>query len=930
MSMQAPGSKSVRYPVATYRVQLNKDFPFNQARRLLPFLQELGIGDLYASPVFRARPGSMHGYDVVDPSIANPELGGDQEFDALAAALRERGMGLLLDIVPNHMAASSSNAWWEDVLENGYSSAFAGFFDVEWDPARERGEEKIFLPVLGVPYGTALENGEIRLNFGRAGFSIDYYQIHLPVDPGTYAVIFDAIHDDWPRDDAFRKAMDALSRLPERTVTTWEGTEARRREIPSIKAQLWDLYSANESVRAAIDRATSRFNGTKGDPASFDGLDQLLSRQAYRLAWWHGARERLNYRRFFDVSELIGVRVENAEVFAATHSAIMRWVDEQKVTGLRVDHVDGLFLPREYLERLRALDKRPYLVVEKILLEDETLPDNWPVDGTSGYDFLGMVNSVFVDGSNLAALQATYSRFTGLNWTFDEAAADQKLWIIKHLFRGEIFALSLHLELIADLDRYGRDLSPAELRNALAEITACLPVYRTYLEGCTMPERGRRYIEHAVAEARRRNPRISAAVYDFMRRVLLLDLSRGIDEAGHKAWIRFVMRWQQLTGPITAKGVEDTTMYVYNRLVSMNDVGARHSGVALEEFHRFNSERRRRWPGAMNATSTHDTKRSEDVRARLNVLSEIPDEWNRNLFRWARWNRDKKRSIDAHPVPDANEETLLYQTLLGVWPLDEREVASTIDRVKAYVVKATREAKVYSNWLAPNEQHEQAIHHFLDTILEPAPGNRFRAHFEEFQRRIAFFGALNALSQTLLKIAAPGIPDFYQDSEFWDFSLVDPDNRRPIDVDSRLSVAKEMRTWDPEDALENWKDGRVKALVIRRALRCRREHPDLFIHGEYIPLEAEGVHRDSVVPFARRLGSEICIAVAPRFMTRIFSKERAPVGRRAWRDTVLRLPAGWSGLWTDAITGERRDGPEVGEILSSFPVALLRASLSRE
>jgi (1->4)-alpha-D-glucan 1-alpha-D-glucosylmutase len=918
----------LRYPVATYRLQLNKDFPFDKAIELLPFLHKLGISDVYASPVFHARRGSVHGYDVVDPSHANPELGGDEGFNALCEALRAHGMGLVLDIVPNHMAASSENAWWTDVLESGPSSAYAAFFDVEWDAAWEQGEEKIFLPILGAPYGTALENQEISLSIGPDGFSINYYQIHLPVDPGTYEIVLEHGREHWPENEEFQALIKSIERLPDRTALMWEGIEARRREIPSIKSQLWSMYQSNAEVRSFVDASIAEFNGGKGDPASFDLLDQLTARQSYRLAWWHGARERMNYRRFFDVSELIGMRVESDEVFAATHAAVLKWVAEGKVTGVRVDHVDGLFKPREYLERLAAIEQRPYIVVEKILIEDEQLPEDWPIQGTSGYDFLGMVNGVFIDGASLEALQATYSRFTGLNWTFEDAAYEQKRWIIRHLFRGEMFALSLHLELIADLDRYGRDLSPQELRNGLAEITACLPVYRTYVEGESMHESDRRYIEAAITEARRRgNAEISSGVYDFLRRVLLAEFSRGLTEEGRQAWIRFVMRWQQLTGPITAKGVEDTAMYVYNRLVSMNDVGTQHTAVSLERFHHFNAARQRRWPAAMSATSTHDTKRSEDVRARLNVLSELVSEWDRNIFRWSRWNRDRKTTLDGRPVPDANEEILLYQTLLGVWPLDEGQIPSTVDRVKQYIVKATREAKVYSSWLRPNEIHEKAIHEFIDAILEAKDGNRFLPHFTEFQHRVAFFGALNSLGQVLLKITAPGVPDFYQNTALWDFSLVDPDNRRGMDPGARLLLSGEMDRWTAAEVLENWKDGRVKAFLIHRALQYRCTHPELFIGGDYLPVEAEGSLRDSVIAFVRRLGGDVCLTVAPRFTTRLGGTDQIPLGRRAWKDTSLRLPEEFAGEWMDAITGERTRSMGLSEILSTFPVALLSRQL---
>ncbi len=917
-----------RYPVATYRVQLSKEFPFAKARNLLPFLQKLGISDLYASPVFRARPGSMHGYDVVDPTQANPELGGEEGFDALAADLKQRGMGLLLDIVPNHMAASSSNAWWTDVLENGASSSYAAFFDIEWDPAWDRGDPSIFIPVLGSMYGTVLENKEIYLAIDESGFSIRYYAVKLPVDPGTYSMILEHRATEIAEDKRWRALLDSAQRLPWRSTKMWEGIEARRREIPNIKEHLWSLYQSNTEFRGYIDRTIDDFNGVKDDPDSFNLLDELIARQPYRLAWWQVARERMNYRRFFDVSELVGVRVENDEVFSTTHSAILRWVSEGKVTGLRVDHVDGLFKPREYLERLANLQNRPYVVVEKILIEDETLPEDWPVEGTSGYDFLGILNGVFIDGASLEPLQDAYSRFTGLNWTFEEAAYEQKRWIIRHLFRGEMFALSLHLEQIAELDRHGRDLSPDELRRAVAETTACLPVYRTYLESGQMPDRDRRHIETAVAEARRRNGDISAPVFDFMLRVLLCDFPHSLSEEGRNDWMRFIMRWQQLTGPITAKGVEDTTMYVYNRLLSMNEVGGQHGAVTLERFHRFNRHRQRRWPASMSATSTHDTKRSGDVRARLNVLSELPSEWSRFLFRWSRWNRDQKTVLDGRPIPDPNEETLIYQTLLGAWPNYAEDVPDFVERVKQYATKALREAKIYTSWLKPDEEHERAVHRFIESIVEDRSGNRFLPHFLEFQQRLAYFGALNSLGQMLLKITAPGVPDFYQNSALWDLSLVDPDNRRPIELDARLRLAEELDEWhqpgSAQHLLADWTDGRVKTFVIHRALQYRAQNPELFIEGDYIPIEATGTYRDHVIAFARKRNGEVCLSIAPRFATRLVGSERPPVGRRVWKDTGLILPAGiHRGKWRNVMTGESVENLMMGSVLATFPVALL-------
>jgi (1->4)-alpha-D-glucan 1-alpha-D-glucosylmutase len=909
-------------PLATFRIQLNTDFRLEHARSLIPFLAGMGVSHVYLSPVFKARPGSMHGYDVVDPSVVNPEVGGEAEFDALVAALKAEGMGVLLDIVPNHMAASSDNAWWMDVLESGTASAYAGFFDVEWAPRQETIEDKIFLPILGSPYGAALENQEIRLAIDAAGFYVTYYSTRLPIDPSTYGVILEHRADERPQSEAFEELLEMIRRLPDQTTKIWEGIEGRRREIPAIKTRLWELYENDGLVRAFIDANISIFNGRQGDSRSFDLLDDLLGRQAYRMSWWQVARERMNYRRFFDVSELIGIRQENERVFAATHSAVARWVTEGKVQGLRVDHIDGLQQPQLYLERLASLAApRPYIVVEKILLGEERLSESWPVDGTTGYDFLNIVNGVLVDGRNMPALGQIYAEFTGLTWSFEQAAYEQKRWILRHLFRGEFSALGLHLALIAEADRYGRDISPAGLRRALVETTARLPVYRTYLAAGPTPC-DRDYIERAISGARESSANVSQAAFDFLRHVLLLEFPPTLGEAGRLSWQEFVMRWQQLTGPVTAKGVEDTALYLFNRLISLNEVGSDAEAVPLERFHQFNAIRRR-WPATMNATSTHDTKRSEDVRARISVLSEIPDEWRRWLRRWSRWNRDKKKVIDGRPVPDPNEEVLLYQTLLGSWPLNDEDEASFMERLRLYLTKATREAKVYSTWLHPNEEHERAIFQFAQAILDAS--SRFRPHFLEVQRRIALFGAVNSLSQTLIKITAPGAPDFYQNTFFWDYSLVDPDNRRPIDVEGRLRLLDEIRTWTrpgcARELLASWKDGRVKAFTSYQALQYRKANHELFMEGEYKPVEAQGARAPHVLAFARELDGRACITVVPRFAAE-FSGRSFPVGRRPWGDTTLVLPDQFSE-WRNIITGESGAGAALSDILLTFPVALL-------
>jgi (1->4)-alpha-D-glucan 1-alpha-D-glucosylmutase len=887
----------IRYPKATYRVQLNRDFRIEQARALLPFLEWLGISDLYVSPLFRARSGSMHGYDVTDPGSVNPEIGGEEQLNALCEDLHARNMGLLVDIVPNHMAASSENRWWMDVLENGSSSAYASFFDVDWSQAQNVPDlPQIFLPMLGDPFGSVIENRQLRLGIDEEGFNVRYYSTQLPADPSSYAMILEGAPE------VFADLLSETARLPERGTPVWEGVEARRRDVPLIQENLWRLYSENSEARQWIDTRIASCND------NVDWMEQFLHRQAYRLAWWQAARERINYRRFFDVSELIGLRQENPEVFAATHKLICEWLSRGCATGLRVDHVDGLFNPREYLERLASeCGAHAYIVVEKILLQHETLPEDWKVAGTTGYDFLGIVNNLFVDGANLPSLSNTYKRITGLSWTLDDAAYQQKRWIVQHMFRGEMFALSLHLNLLAELDRHACDLSPEELRTGLAELTACLPVYRTFIENETVSSRDWDVVEVSLAEARRRNASISAPVFEFLRRVFLLQFPPTLTGEQRADWLRFVMRWQQLSGPVTAKGVEDTALYLYNRLISMNEVGGQPEAVSIQEFHAFNLLRRERWPHTMNETSTHDTKRSEDVRARLNILSELPSRWGRLVMRWSRWNRDKKREANA---PDGNEEILLYQTMLGAWPLDDAGIPSFITRLKQYVVKAAREAKVYSSWMKPNEDHERAIHEFIDAITNDA---RFMDSFMPLQRDIAWYGALNSLSQTLLKIASPGAPAFYQGTALWDFSLVDPDNRRPVDVARRLALLNESDGWKADDLMSNWRDGKVKAFVIQRALANR-------IDGDYIPLDTGDEH---LVAFARRDGDRWNLVVVPRFVSALAGAGRLPVGRRVWKRRELSLPAGAPSEWHDAFTGNMVHAPLIAEILHSFPVALL-------
>ncbi|MDX2150866.1 MAG: malto-oligosyltrehalose synthase [Bryobacteraceae bacterium] len=923
-----------RFPAGAYRVQFNARYGFKDALDSLPYIAGLGVTHLYASPILQARQGSTHGYDVTNPLRLNPELGSPNDFDALVAALAAQGMKLLLDIVPNHMAASSENPWWTDVLENGPSSPYATYFDIDWEPARGSTEEKVLLPILGSTYGSVLENQELIPAYENGAFVIRYYEARLPVDPSSYPAILgpSPAYAELP---ALADLIASFERLPPRQSSDFVNLEARARESRALKEKLAALHAESGAVRAAFVAALNRLRGRKGEPESFDELDALLSAQTYVLAWWKAAGEKVNYRRFFDVSELVALRAQDDAVHEETHRLIYQLVREGKVHGLRIDHIDGLYDPHAYLDRVRAGTPGAYLVVEKILTGHERLPDGWPCDGTSGYDFLGAVNNLFVSRPGLENLDNLYRRLVGVDIAFEDIEYEQKKRVMKVLFAGEMLALAAHLALLAEQDRHARDLGPNELRRALIEVNACLPVYRTYARDERMSDADRAVLLHALEHARRRNTTIAPEVFRFLEQILLLRFPRRFTAQQRTDALAFVRRWQQLTGPVTAKGVEDTTLYLYNRLISVNDVGGRQEPVSPEEFHAFNCQRQKAWPATMNATSTHDTKRSEDVRARLNVLSELVAEWTRRVVKWRRWNRIFKTEIDGVPAPDANDEYLVYQTLVGAWPLDDAELPQLPDRIREYMRKAVREGKRNSSWLTPNEPYEEALMKFVTGLLRDENGNPFLDDFLPLQRRVAFHGALNSLSQTLLKIASPGVPDFYQGTALWDLSLVDPDNRRPVDYRIRANVLEEIASWRADAALplvdvllQNWRDGGVKLYTIIKAMAQRRRDPDLFTVGEYLPIQPTGTRADNVVAFARRREDRWALSAVPRLLARLQTQERMPFGRPHWRDTALPLPEGAPRQWLNVYTGERVHASlsgslDVHRVLRSFPVALL-------
>ena len=951
---------ALRIPAATYRLQFHRRFRFEHAAALVPYLEALGITDVYASPIFQARRGSSHGYDVTDPTRLNAELGAEENFESLVSALKDRGMGLLLDIVPNHMAASVENRWWTDVLESGQGSPFSGFFDIDWHSPKKALTNKVLLPILGGPYGRMIEEKEISLRLEKDGFTVHCPSVKLPVSILSYPRILSlrlpSLEETYgPDHPSFRELWDLITTIEHLPKAAEEDAEAARERHASeegIKERLLRLYTERHEIREHIDETLRMVNGRKGDPASFDPLDRILSEQHYWLSFWRLANEEINYRRFFAVSDLVSLRVEDPRVFDASHDLILRLAREGKMTGLRVDHVDGLYDPHGYLVRLMqrltgSEDENPspgfYVLVEKILGRDEALPPAWPIHGTTGYDFMNALNGLFVSAGGIKTLDEIYARFTGAAPDFRETVYRSKRLMMDTMFAGEMHSLGQHLGRLAEQDRYARDLPRKELRAAVIEVTACFPVYRTYARGHELSARDVRYIAKALKEAQQRSTEASTPVFDFLRRVLLQEIPPSLAGYEREDWLRFLMRWQQFTGPIMAKGSEDTSLYIYNRLVSMNEVGGDPSstGISVSAFHGRCETMASRWPCSMNATSTHDTKRSEDVRARVNVLSEIPEEWEKRLLQWSRQNAGKKRIVNGIATPDPGAEILLYQTLLGVWPLAEEELPGLKSRVESYMVKAMREAKVYTRWIRPDIAHEGAVKEFVASLLEDlSPDtNMFLADFLPFQRKVAHYGAINSLAQLLLKIASPGVPDIYQGTEIWDFSLVDPDNRRPVDYPRRSALLNELMSSERQglsslarDLLSSWRDGRVKLYVTYKALAFRRERKELFLTGAYVPLAVTGGVKEHALAFARKQGDAWGIAAVPRFVTRLAPPGEFPIGLGVWETrTALRLPKEAPDGWRNVFTGEilhasGGDGAKrlpLHAVFHDFPVALL-------
>jgi (1->4)-alpha-D-glucan 1-alpha-D-glucosylmutase len=877
-------------PRATYRLQLRPGFGFDDAAAIAPYLQRLGVSHVYSSPYLQAAPGSTHGYDVVDPRRVNRELGGEEGHRRYCEALDRSGLGQVLDIVPNHMAISGpENPWWLDVLENGPSSRYAPYFDVDWDPPETYLRDQVLLPILGDHYGEVLEAGGISIGRRDGELVLCYEDHRLPIAPRSLdALLADAAVRARSDDLAF--IADGYGRLPPSTAVDRSSVERRHRDKEVLRRQLARLIAEDPAIGRAIDEAVESIN------ARPEVLDELLSRQNYRLAYWRTAGRDLGYRRFFDVSTLIGLRMEDEAVFADTHALVLGWVEAGVLDGLRIDHPDGLRDPAGYLHRLRERAPRAWIVVEKILGTGEAPRSDWPVAGTTGYDFLGLVGGLFVDGRAEAAMSRTFTEFTGLDQPFATMAREGKLLVLRDVLGSELNRLTALLLEICESHRRYRDYTRHECHEVLREIAAAFPIYRTYVqaEAGHIEPADETAIEEAIAAAITTRPDLEVRLFEFVRDILTL-------RVGGDREHELVMRFQQLTGAVMAKGVEDTAFYRYLRLASLSEVGGDPGvfGTDVATFHAANEDRLAHWPDAMLATATHDTKRGEDARLRISMLSDVPEPWRAAVARWS-------TLLERYPreeLLDRATEYLLYQTLVGTWPIEP-------DRLVPYLRKAVREAKVHTSWSTPDDAYEDAVAAFAESAVADAA---FVADLEAFLAPLVPAARISSLAQTLLKLTAPGVPDIYQGTERWDLSLVDPDNRRPVDFTALERLLTSLEGASPESVVERMDEGAPKLWVLERALSVRRDRPGAFGGSStYRPLTATGERADHLVGYVR--GEEVAVLV-PRLVLQL------GLGG-GWGDTSVDLGP---GEWLDVMTGDRiRGGPvALDEVLRRFPVALL-------
>lgn len=964
-------------PLATYRLQFNRVFTFDDARELVPYLSRLGVTHVYSSPVLRARADSTHGYDVVDPVTVNPNLGDETSLRALTSTLQAHGLGLILDIVPNHMAASSTdNLYWRDVLMFGVSSEYCSWFDVDWRMPNVESWGRVLIPILGAPLSKILDNDELQVVWEDGRFAIRYYEHIFPVDPSTVPTIcqfrMDALKEmlseEHPALQRLENLLSQLDGIPGRAARTRRSTE-----LPLDEIELWLSQVAGQIETSPLihDWAVSTAQEFSSGDDGRSRLRKLLAQQCYRLTYWRQAARAINYRRFFDINDLVSIRQEDPHVFQETHALISRWVSEGVIDGLRVDHIDGLRDPRDYLNRLAELaaDREAAtpcrIFVEKILAPKERLPDDWPVDGTTGYNFLNEIESLYVSPEGFEEIVDSYQRMLGqpVRWHKIERRAKRR--VLKDELSSFVGRLADLLLRLARYDHANDALTDQQMVRAIVEVVVGLPVYRTYVddEQREVSAADRRWVETALARARQ-SERADDDAISFLGRVLLLEGQSDLPENEQQERLNFIQRFQQLTGPATAKGVEDTALYSYVPLVSLNEVGGepqRDLESAIERLHQVNHQRATGSPFAMLCVTTHDTKRTADVRSRLDVLSEIPKLWQGYVTRWQRFNQSLRRQVNGKAAPDIAAEYLFYQCLIGIWPAanpaatesqfpSREELQSLAERLDQYMLKAAREAKTRTNWIDGNADYEAALSDFVRSAIlgsddqqngedQPAP-SAFLNEVHQFVSRIARCGFGNALSRLVLQYTSPGTPDLYQGDELWNFALVDPDNRRPVDFEKRRQQLDDLvirfEVAAERDALltelvTSPEDGRIKQHVLRTLLHTRRQYPDLFTGGEYIPLEPSGPSSNHLISFARVAGDSAAVVIVPRLIhTLLKDSSMLPTGDSVWNQTAIALPEKLQGRqWFSPLSGETCDSPEdvllVAQALKRLPVAVLTA-----
>ncbi len=874
-------------PRCTYRLQLTPSFGFLQAAAQAEYLERLGVSHVYSSPYLQAAPGSTHGYDVLDYQSVNAELGGTMGHEQFCNLLGKHHLGQLLDVVPNHMSIShSGNRWWWDVLENGPSSRYADYFDVDWEPQERKLHNRVLLPILGDHYGQVLDERQIRLEREGGSFRARYFERLLPLAPKSLDDILSRAAEI-STSEFLAFAADVAANLPPANHIDHTSIYRRHRDKEILRRMLEQELREHADWAQAVDSVLADISNSPDD------LDAFLERQNYRLSFWRMAKQELDYRRFFDINTLVGMNMHDERVFADTHALILYWLKRGVLDGLRIDHPDGLRDPQQYFRRLKESDPNGWIVAEKILMPEERLPESWPIDGTTGYDFLNRVMRLFIDPRGEAPLTEFYAEFSGESTDYPALARDKKHLVMRDLFASDINRLTAQLADICESRRRYRDYARRDLNSMLREVIASLSVYRTYVQahdGQISPS-DRNYIQEAIGAAKANRPDIDPALFDFFAGILQLEV-RGPREA------ELVMRFQQSTGPVMAKGIEDTLFYCYNRFVALNDVGSEPIRFAMsaEEFHCKNNDMLARYPRTLLATTTHDTKRGEDVRMRLVLLSEIPQRWAELVREWSKNNQQYKTQF----VPDRNLEYLYYQTIVGAWPIE-------IERLQAYMLKAAREAKLHTSWSTPNETYETAVAAFVESTLGD---KQFCTWVSKFVDELRPFGWANSLAQTLVKLTSPGVPDIFQGSDLWDLRLVDPDNRAPVDFEPRSNLLNELQSLSVEQVLARADEGLPKMWLIQKVLQFRGERPAIFDKGDYRPLSASGAKAQHVVAFMR--GSQ-AISVAPRLVLGL---------KNDWADTSIQLP---EGCWRNPLSGDEIPGSQIklADLLRRFPVAFL-------